>query len=84
MATNKEIAAAMTVKLEDLFATLPPQIEFQPGLRRAPARARLCGLGHKTAQSGRRRRPRPGLYKTSDCIYLHNCMDNQRGTPWSD
>ena len=38
MATNKEIAAAMTVKLEDLFETLPSPIDFQPGFRRAPAR----------------------------------------------
>jgi len=38
MATNKDIAAAMTVKLEDIFATLPPETDFYPGIRRAPAR----------------------------------------------
>jgi len=38
MATNEDIAAAMTVKLEDIFETLPPETDFQPGIRRAPAR----------------------------------------------
>jgi len=38
MATNKDIAAAMTVKLEDIFETLPPETDFQQGIRRAPAR----------------------------------------------
>jgi len=38
MATNEDIAAAMTVKLEDIFESLPPETEFQPGVRRAPAR----------------------------------------------
>jgi len=38
MATNQDIAAAMTVKLENIFESLPPETNFQPGVRRAPAR----------------------------------------------
>ncbi len=38
MATNTEISTAMTVKLEDIFTTLPPAADFQPHIRRAPGR----------------------------------------------
>lgn len=38
MATNTDIAAAMKVKLENIFETLPPETDFQTGIRRAPAR----------------------------------------------
>jgi len=38
MATNQEIAAALTVKLENIFDSLPPAADFQPDIRRAPAR----------------------------------------------
>ena len=38
MATNTEISMAMTVKLEDIFETLPPAATFRPDIRRAPDR----------------------------------------------
>ena len=38
MATNKEIAAAMKVKLEDIFPELPEKKPFAENIRRAPKR----------------------------------------------
>lgn len=38
MATNADISAAMSVKLEDIFKTLPPAATFRPDIRRAPRR----------------------------------------------
>ncbi len=38
MASNADIAAAMSVKIENIFNTLPPAPAFQPHVRRAPRR----------------------------------------------